>query len=79
MIESFLKVLGTGLEIWASKEKTKYIDKYMSLKKDWYEEINKPEDQRSAAVLDNIRFELELLGAAFSATARTADPVAGSQ
>lgn len=68
MTEAYLKVLGAALSIWESKEKTKYIDKLVSLKKDYYEEINKPRDQQSDAVLDNLKFELQLVGTAYAAS-----------
>lgn len=64
MVESLLKVLGAGLSIWASKEKTKYVDKYLRLQREYYEENNK--HISDDAVLDNIRFDLELLSSAFS-------------
>jgi hypothetical protein len=67
MFESLLVVLGAGLQLWLSKEKTKYVDKLISLKKDYYEESNKPFDLRSDAVLDNLEFELRILGTAFAA------------
>lgn len=67
MTEAFLKLLGSALSIWDSKEKTKYQDKYQKLMKDWYEENNKPDWERSNAVLDNIEFELRVLGNSFSA------------
>ena len=64
---AFLNVLQAGLTLWNNKEKTKYIDKLMSLKKDYYAEINKPLAERSDAVLDNVLFELRVLGVAFAA------------
>lgn len=64
MINSFMKSLGAGLSIWEHKEKRKYVDKLMKLKRDYYEESNK--DISDDAILDNIEFELELLGIAFS-------------
>ncbi len=69
MIELIFKVLDTGLSLWLSMEKSKYVDKLMSLKKDYYLELNKPINDRSDAVLDNIEFELRILGLAFSSSA----------
>lgn len=66
MIESIFAVLAAGLTIWSNKEKRKYIDKLLRLKKEWYAEINKPDDRRDNAVLDNVEFELRLLATAFS-------------
>lgn len=59
MTELVLKLLGAGLDLWVTKEKTKYQDKYIALKKAYYEESNKPDFDD--AVLDNIRFDLKLL------------------
>lgn len=73
MTELLLKVIGSALSIWDSKEKTKYEDQYNKLMRDWYEEINKPDDIRSNAVLDNIEFELRLFGDRFSAAIRRPD------
>jgi len=66
MIESVMALLKAGLTLWVDKNKTKYLDKFLSLQRDYYAEVNKPEGVRSNAVLDNIRFELELLSFAFS-------------
>ena len=65
MIESVLKILGAGLSLWESKEKRKYLDKYLILRKRYYEESlqNPPDD----AILDGIELELQLLGEAFAA------------
>jgi len=65
MIDSLFKVLGAGLSLWESKERRKYLDRYLKLQKEYYEEYNKP--ITDDAVIDNIRFELELLSTAFSA------------
>ena len=70
MFETLLRALGTGLSIWESKEKTKYVDRYISLKTSYYREFNKPDAARSDAVLDNLRDELCILSDAFSAAAR---------
>lgn len=68
MIDSIFKILGAALSIWESKEKTKYLDRYMELKKDWYEEYNKPEKIRSDARLDFLESELRILGDSFAAS-----------
>lgn len=65
MIESLILAIKTGLSIWESKEKTKYMDKAMKLEKEYYEESNK--ERPCMATLDNIGFELQLLSRAFSA------------
>lgn len=63
--ESVLKILEVGLSLWLSKEKTKYIDRLMYLKKRYYSEWNKPENERSDSELDEIRFEIKVLADAF--------------
>ncbi len=74
MVESILAVLGAALSIWDHKEKTKYVDKYMSLKKDYHEEYSKPVFERSDAVLDDIEFQLRLLCSGFATAVGTSDP-----
>lgn len=59
-------VLEAGLQLWASKEKTKYQDKYIQLKKDFYEEYNKDFSVRNDAVLDSVRSELFILCDSFA-------------
>lgn len=66
MFEALLKVLGSGLSLWESSEKRKYVDRLMALKKDYYEEFSKDPAIRSDATLDNIIRELCILGDAFS-------------
>lgn len=61
MIELVLKVLGAGLELWASKEKTKYQDRFIELKKALHEEMKKPYEERNHAAIDDIFFNIELL------------------
>lgn len=65
MISTIFGILGSALSIWESKEKTKYMDKYIKLKKEWYEEYHK--EPRDDASLDNLEFELKLLVDAVSA------------
>lgn len=67
MFETLLQVLLAGLHLWSDKEKTKYVDRLMSLKKEYREEINKPYDQRNDAVIDDLEFQLRVLSAAFVA------------
>jgi len=73
MIDAIFKILGAGLSIWESKEKRKYIDRMMSLQKSYYEEINKPFNQRDNAALDDIEFQLRTLGLAFASSAGKPD------
>ena len=64
MIKPLMDILGAGLSLWEAKEKRKYLDKFLKLKKEYYEESKK--DQPDHAVLDDIEFNLQLLGSSFS-------------
>jgi hypothetical protein len=75
MFEALLVVLGAGLSIWEHKEKTKYVNKLMDLKREWYEEYNKPDSIRSTIALDNIEFELRVLSLGFAAEVGTKNSV----
>lgn len=61
MIDSILKIIGSALSIWDSKEKTKYADELKSLKTRYYEEIKKDAADRDSAVLDDILSRLRIL------------------
>jgi len=63
--ELIMKVLEQGLILWNSAEATKYTDKLIKLKKSWYEEYNKPLDERSDIALDNIELQLTILCQSF--------------
>lgn len=67
---AILGIVESALSIWASKLKQKYIDKVESLKRAYYAEINKPESERSDAVLDNLEFELRITTASLAADMR---------
>lgn len=71
IIDSIFSILSSAFGIWESKEKTKYIDKLMSLQKDWNDEKSRADYSRAA--LDNIRIELRILAAAFSTAAKPKD------
>lgn len=75
MFDSLVKALAAGLSLWESKEKTKYQDQLIELKEKYREEFNKPVGERSNAALDDIRFELCLLGNAFGAAVGATNPV----
>lgn len=66
MFTVILGILEAGLSLWANKEKHKYVDKLIALKKEYYAEINKPYEQRNNAALDGIEFELRILAVAFA-------------
>jgi len=73
MVELIFKILGTGLSIWETKEKRKYIDELLELKKAWYYEDNKPFNQRDNSALDNIERRLFELGDIFASGAAKSD------
>lgn len=60
-VEAVFLALGSALKLWASAESRKYLDKYFKLKREYHEEISKPEHLQDFAVLDNIEWELNLL------------------
>lgn len=60
-VSSIIKLLTVTLDIWDSKEKTKYIDQKIKLEKEWYAEFNKNIDERSNLVMDTIYRELLIL------------------
>jgi hypothetical protein len=64
-VQLILGVLEQGLKLWNSKEADKYISKLIKLKKEWYEEYNKPLDQRSDVRLDYIELQLRILCQSF--------------
>lgn len=74
MINQILQLLVTGLQLWQSKEATKYMDKVIALKKRYHNEMAKAENERSDAELDNIEFELRVISAAFCLTAQGSHP-----
>lgn len=74
MVTAILGILDSVLHIWAKKLDRKYIDKLAELKRAWYEENNKPRDQQSDAILDNIKFELRIISSAIAADLRIANP-----
>lgn len=61
MVDSLFRILGSALSIWEHKEKRKYLDKYLDLKRDYYEAINRPPEIWNDARIDSIKFELQLL------------------
>ena len=61
MIGAVFTLLGSALSIWQSKEKRKYLDRYLSLKRDYYEAINRPPEEWNDARIDGLKFELQLL------------------
>lgn len=72
MGKALIEAIGFGLSIWSSKEKTKYLDQFLKLKKEWHEEHDKGRPSRisgmgySNANLDLIERELCLLAEALA-------------
>jgi len=66
MFELIAKLVGTILDLAVLKEKNKYVDKFIALKKAWRDEFSKPIGQRDNAALDNIEFDLRLLAEALT-------------
>lgn len=73
MFGTLLTVLAAGLQIWASKEKTKYIDELTSLERQYREENNKPDNERNDARIDELEFKLRQLARNFAAAATRQD------
>ena len=68
-----LKLIELGLELWIDSRKTEIQRRYLFLKESWYAEYNKPDTDRSDAVMDNIKFELRQLIDTFASQARTSN------
>lgn len=62
MIETILKLIGSGVEFLHTREKRKYQDQYLKLRREYYEEANKPYHEVDDARLSYIKHELKLLG-----------------
>jgi chorismate mutase len=58
MFIAILGIVEAALSIWASKLRQKYIDRVGEIKRAYDEEYNKPDSERSDAVLDNLEREL---------------------
>lgn len=61
MVIFILGIIDKILDLWLTKEKTKYIDARIRIEKAYWEEINKPISERDFAILDNLEFELRSL------------------
>lgn len=74
MFEALAKALAAGLSLWESKEKRKYVDRVIELKRAHYEEYNKDPAHRSDAVLDNLEHELRIVAIGFAASVGAENP-----
>ncbi len=68
MVQALIAALSSGLALWSHKEKTRYADRLMDLKRSWYEETNRADSDRNDAAIDAIELELRLLAFGFAAT-----------
>ena len=73
MIKTLFSVLEQGLKLWNTKEAKEYLEKVIKLKRQFYEEYNKPIDDRSNAVLDNIERELCIIADTFASNVAPKD------
>jgi hypothetical protein len=60
-----LGILKEGLKLWNNREASKYLDRVITLEKEYYEELNKPSDERSDYKLDSVMLELRILSQSF--------------
>lgn len=74
IVTALLAMAELALQLWVSKDKRKYIDQIASIKQAYYEEENKPDADRSDAVMDNLREQLCLVAASIQADAGQPTP-----
>ena len=60
MFKTLLGITLASLSIWKHKNATKYTRLVIELKDEFYEEYNKPENERSDAILDNLMHKLRI-------------------
>lgn len=75
MISTILNLLGAGLSLWDTKEKTRYQDKFIAIKTALYEEMKKPYEERNHAAIDDLEFQLKLLCDSFAAAVGPANTI----
>jgi len=61
IISSLFKIAEHTLGIYKTKQARKYLDRVIYLKKRYYAEENKPDNQQNHALMDNITNELCLI------------------
>jgi hypothetical protein len=61
-----LSILKEGLKLSNTIIDRKYLDRVIDLEKEFYEELSKPDDERSDLALDNIMLELKTIAAIFA-------------
>lgn len=65
MFKLIMGVLEQGLKLWNNHESTKYLDKLIKLKKEWYETYDAPIETRNHDKLADIESELRILAESF--------------
>lgn len=71
MKEALFMALSAGLSLWNTKEARKYRERVLELKKEWYEEFNKPIPDNAS--LDGIELELRHIAESFYTQTGTKD------
>ena len=61
-----LLILKEGLQLANTIESRKWLDRVISLEKDYYEEISKDDSIRSDFRIDSVMLDLETIAKAFS-------------
>lgn len=61
MISTIFKILEYALSIGEEKYRSRYLDRVIKLKKQYYQEVNKNEADQNFAILDNITNELRII------------------
>jgi hypothetical protein len=61
-----LSILKEGLKLSNTIIDRKYLDRVIDLEKEFYEELARPDDERSDLALDNIMLELKTIAAIFA-------------
>jgi hypothetical protein len=61
-----LSILKEGLKLSNTIIDRKYLDRVIDLEKEFYEELSRPDDERSDLALDNIMLELKTIAAIFA-------------
>ena len=61
IIGSLFKITEHTLSIYQTKQARKYLDRVVYLKREYYEESNKPENKQNHARMDNITAELRII------------------
>lgn len=56
---SIFGLLGIALSVWKDERRDRFEKKRLTLLQDYYDELKRPEDDRSQLALDNIMLELE--------------------